>query len=68
MFLLFACASLAAAVFLIDQAGGWPNAIESLVAIEEKVDLMSWHGVIGPGTIWPTGMDYLLWQLTIRGM
>ena len=65
MFLLFAFASLGAAVFLISESGGWPSAIEQLVAIDEKVDLMSWHGIIGPGTDWPTPMDYLIWTLVI---
>ena len=65
MFLLFTGASLGAAVFLVSDAGGWPAAIEGLVAIEEKVDLMSWHGIIGPGTDWPTPMDFLVWMLVI---
>ena len=65
MFLLFAFASLGAAVFLVSEAGGWPTAIERLVAIEEKVDLMSWHGIIGPGTEWPTAMDFLIWMMVI---
>ena len=65
MFLLFGAASLGAAVFLISDAGGWPAAIEQLVAIEEKADLMSWHGIIGPGTEWPTSLDFLIWELTI---
>lgn len=65
MFLLFAFASLGAAVFLIGDAGGWPAAIERLVAIEEKVDLMSWHGIIGPGTEWPTATDFLIWMVVI---
>ncbi len=65
MFLLFTVASLAAAVYLVDQYGGWPTVIESLVNIEEKTDLMSWHGIIGPGTEWPTATDFLIWILVI---
>jgi sodium/pantothenate symporter len=65
MFLLFTFASIAAIVFLLVYFGGWPTMIEDLVAIEEKPELMSWHGVVGPGTIWPTPMDYLIWTMVI---
>lgn len=65
MFLLFTFASLGAAVYLVDDLGGWPAVIEGLVTIEEKADLMSWHGIIGPGTEWPTATDLLIWMLVI---
>jgi len=26
---------------------------------------MSWHGMIGPGTLWPTPLDYLIWAIAI---
>ncbi len=65
MFLVFTVASVGATVFLVDHFGGWPSIIEDLVAIEDKAGLMSWHGIIGPGTEWPTPMDYLIWALVI---
>jgi sodium/pantothenate symporter len=65
MFLLFTVASFSAIVFLVDHFGGWSSIIEDLVAIEDKADLMSWHGIIGPGTEWPTPMDYVIWTLVI---
>ncbi|MDH5621622.1 MAG: sodium:solute symporter family protein [Gammaproteobacteria bacterium] len=65
MFLLFTVASFGAMVFLLDHFGGWPSIIESLVAVEDKADLMSWHGIVGPGTAWPTPVDYLIWALVI---
>ncbi len=65
MFLVFTVASVAAIAFLIDDYGGWPAIIERLVAIEEKADLMSWHGIIGPGTEWPTAIDFLIWMIVI---
>ncbi|MDX1405606.1 MAG: sodium:solute symporter family protein [Woeseiaceae bacterium] len=65
MFLLFTFASFAAIVFLLVKFGGWPTMIEGLVEIEDKPGLMSWHGVIGPGTVWPTPMDYLIWGWVI---
>jgi Na+/proline symporter len=65
MFLLFTVASAAAIVFLVREFGGVPNIVEDLVGIEQKRDLMSWHGIIGPGTDWPTAMDYVIWAIVI---
>jgi len=65
MFLLFSVASVGAIVWLVAQFGGWPAVIEGLVALEDKADLMSWHGIIGRGTPWPTATDYLIWALVI---
>jgi sodium/pantothenate symporter len=65
MFLLFTVASLAAAVYLVGDLGGMSMVIESLAAIDEKADLLSWHGIIGPGTEWPTAMDFLIWMIVI---
>lgn len=65
MFLLFTIASVAAAIFLIGELGGLTSVIERLAVLEDKVDLMSWHGIVGPGTEWPTAVDYLIWMLVI---
>ncbi len=65
MFLLFTAASFGAIVFLVQDYGGWPAIIEGLVAIEEKKELMSWHGIVGPGTEFPTPTDYLIWAIVI---
>ena len=65
MFLLFTVASTAAIVFLVQDLGGVPRIVENLVAIDEKPDLLSWHGMIGAGTEWPTAMDYLIWAVVI---
>ena len=65
MFLLFTIASAAAVVFLVRKFGGVPTIIEELVSIEQKKDLLSWHGMVGPGTEWPTSMDYLIWAIVI---
>jgi len=65
MFLLFTFASVGAIVFLVHNFGGWVSVLEGLVAIESKPELMSWHGIIGQGTYWPTAADYLIWGLII---
>ena len=65
MFLLFMFASAAAAYFIASELGGVPKAIQDLTQVEGKEDLMSWHGIIGPGTEWPTPLDFLIWILVI---
>jgi sodium/pantothenate symporter len=65
MFLLFTVASVAAAFYIARDVGGVAAGIESLTAVEGKEDLMSWHGIIGPGTDWPTPTDFLIWILAI---
>ena len=65
MFLLFTFASIAAAAYMVNDLGGITSIMERLATLEEKVDVMSWHGVIGPGTEWPTAMDFLIWMLVI---
>ena len=65
MFLLFTIASVAATIIVVDDFGGVPEIVTRLVTIEEKPDLLSWHGMIGPGTEWPTPMDYLIWAIVI---
>ena len=65
MFLLFTVASLCAIVYLVHDFDGVPAIIEGLVAIDEKKELMSWHGIVGPGTVFPTPTDYLIWAIVI---
>lgn len=65
MFLLFTFASAAAAWFVVGELGGVKNVMSQLAVLEGKEDLMAWHGVIGPGTEWPTATDYLIWTLAI---
>ncbi|MDX1480646.1 MAG: sodium:solute symporter family protein [Woeseiaceae bacterium] len=65
MFLLFTCASMAAIVFLVGELGGVSHIVEELTRIEQKPGLTSWHGAIGPGTGFPTPMDYLIWAIII---
>lgn len=63
MFLLFMVATLLFVVFIVKDFGGVSVAIEAMTHIESKPEIASWHGVVGPGTVWPTPMDYLIWTL-----
>ncbi|MFK8050946.1 MAG: sodium:solute symporter [Halioglobus sp.] len=65
MFLLFTCAAFFALLYLVDAQGGWVEVVTGLVQVESKPEMMSWHGIVGPGTEWDTPMDYLIWALII---
>lgn len=65
MFLLFTFASVAAITFIVGDLGGVSKIVGQLSRIEEKPGLASWHGAIGPGTGFPTPMDYLIWAIVI---
>ncbi|MGI9262152.1 MAG: sodium:solute symporter family protein [Woeseiaceae bacterium] len=65
MFLLFTFASAGAAYYVIGDLGGVTTVMENLAQVEGKEDLMSWHGIIGPGTEWATPADYMIWTIAI---
>lgn len=65
MFLLFTTASMAAIVYIVGDLGGVSQIVEGLAQVEQKPGLASWHGAIGPGTGFPTAMDYLIWAIVI---
>ena len=65
MFLLFTIASALAVFYIVGDLGGITTIMEQLAVVDGKEDLMSWHGIVGPGTEWPTATDYLIWMLAI---
>jgi sodium/pantothenate symporter len=65
MFLLFTISSFFVATYIVDTFGGLAATVESLAAQTDKPGIASWHGIVGPGTEWPTAMDYLIWTLII---
>ena len=65
MFLLFIAASIWFAVNIVDGFGGISQSIADMTRIESKPDIAAWHGTIGAGTEWPTGIHYLVWAITI---
>jgi sodium/pantothenate symporter len=65
MFLLFTGATVFFVFYIVGDLGGVSTVVENLARLESKPDIASWHGVIGPGTEWPTGMDYLIWALIV---
>ena len=67
MFLLFSGIIVVASLFIVDAAGGWFHAIQSLATYTEKPDLIAWHGRVGPEVYWKTPLDGLFWA-TILGV
>jgi sodium/pantothenate symporter len=64
MFLLFTVVAFVALYFIIDHAGGWFTAIESLATFEPKPDLIAWHGHLGPASQWQRPIDGFTWAVT----
>ena len=50
MFMLFTSVAILALVFLVQDAGGWATAVQSLTMLPDKPDLMAWHGMVGEDT------------------
>ena len=65
MFLLFTGASLVFAVVIVSDLGGVAASIENMARLEAKPDIAAWHGIVGPGTEWPTPLDYFIWAIII---
>ena len=63
MFVLFTIMSFVALYYIVDIHDGWLAALDGLVRLEEKPDLMTWHGMVGPGTEWNTPTDYMIWSI-----
>jgi sodium/pantothenate symporter len=65
MFLLFTSATLVFAYYIVSDLGGIASSIENMAQLESKPGIASWSGIVGPGTEWPTPMDYLIWAFVI---
>jgi Na+/proline symporter len=65
MFLLFTGATLVFAYYIVNDLGGIASSIENMAQLESKAGIASWSGIVGPGTEWPTAMDYLIWAFVI---
>ena len=65
MFLLFTGATVAFAAYVVADMDGIQAAVEGMTRVEEKPDIASWHGTVGPGTEWASPEDYLIWAVII---
>ena len=61
MFVLFSGIIVVTCFFIVDAAGGWFTAIESLATYQDKPGIIAWHGRIGSDVYWQTPWDALIW-------
>lgn len=61
MFVLFSGIIVVTCFFIVDAAGGWFTAIESLATYQDKPGIIAWHGRIGPDVYWQTPSEALIW-------
>ena len=61
MFLLFSAIIVITCFFIVDAAGGWFSAIQSLAVYEAQPGIIAWHGRIGPDVYWQTEWEALIW-------
>ena len=61
MFVLFSGIIVVTCFFIVDAAGGWFSAIESLATYQDKPGIIAWHGRIGPDVYWQTPWEALIW-------
>ena len=65
IFVLFFVVTLIAMCAILAAHGGWFEAMDKLVHLEEKPDLMAWHGMTGPEFQFETPADFLIWVIII---
>ena len=65
MFFLFATVTLFGLIYIVDHHGGWATAFEGLVTLDEKPNLMAWHGMTGPEMQWKTPSEMAIWQIVL---
>jgi len=66
MFLTFLAAAIFAMPFVIQAAGGWPDAITNAAMVAGKPGLLKWHGVISTDwAYWKSASEVLVWAIVI---
>ncbi|MEX0707684.1 MAG: sodium:solute symporter family protein [Woeseia sp.] len=65
MFLLFTFVAFVALYYIVDLSGGWFTAIDRMATLESRPDLLSWHGLTGPGAEWATPFEAFVWYTTL---
>ena len=65
MFLLFGVVSFVGLAFIVEGSGGWFATIKALAVFDAKPGIISWHGPAGPGQIWETPADVLIYAIIL---
>lgn len=65
MFIVFTVMAIISVPYILEKAGGWPEAIIDSVLIKEKPGLFDWHGVVeGEFATMGTSLDVFVWIVT----
>jgi Na+/proline symporter len=65
MFLLFGIVSFVGLSFIVEASGGWFATIKALAVFDAKPGIISWHGMTGPGQIWETSGDVVVYSIIL---
>lgn len=65
MFLLFSVVAFTGLGYIVQEAGGWMSTIEQLALYEAKPGIISWHGATGPGAVWETPFDTVVYTIIL---
>lgn len=65
MFFLFSLATYISFPFIINNAGGFPEAIVKAATNPERPDLLSWHGITGPNAYMGEPWEALIWAIIL---
>lgn len=66
MFIIFTAMAIISVPYIVQYAGGWPDAIINTVLSEVKPGALAWHGVItGPNAYMGTAIDVLVWGIVL---
>ncbi|KKB33213.1 sodium:solute symporter family protein [Bacillus thermotolerans] len=63
MFFIFSLATYISLPYIIQSAGGFPEAIVKAATNPERPDLLSWHGITGPNAYMGEPWEALLWAI-----
>ena len=65
MFLLFSVVAFTGLGYIVQEAGGWMSTMEQLALYEAKPGIISWHGATGPGAVWETPFDTVVYAIIL---
>ncbi|KAB7707367.1 sodium:solute symporter family protein [Bacillus aerolatus] len=65
MFLVFTIATFLSIPYILNAAGGLPEALVKTANLEAKPNMLSWHGITGEGAYMGSSTDILLYVIII---
>jgi len=65
MFLVFSLATFISIPYILNAAGGVPDALINASQLEDKAGMMNWHGIVGEEAYMGSPLSVLLWTTII---